>query len=232
MLRPRRSDTRFASSRITSVFPYSNAMAAALLSLTPARPDYAICVKLSPRLAAAMDPIGSLGEGGVLSVSGPPSFAAKWLLPRLDSFEQRSPGNRRSRLGVDGDRRLQARSNRRRNRLRARRIWRRLPGKAADGNSNSGLQSRPGWATWSCEPHAISLYAGPTTTARRLIPSCPNRDSWMRAASVHDANVERGPRFNQSNLVIELAILGRGVALAKVTLWAGRYPSRTPGVAG
>ena len=50
--------------------------------------------------------------------------------------------------------------------------------------------------------------------------SCPNWDSWMRAAGVHDADVERGPRFNQSSLVIESAILGRGVALARSTLVA------------
>jgi LysR family glycine cleavage system transcriptional activator len=41
---------------------------------------------------------------------------------------------------------------------------------------------------------------------------------WMRAAGVDDAEVDRGPRFNQASLVIESAILGRGVALAKSTL--------------
>ena len=34
------------------------------------------------------------------------------------------------------------------------------------------------------------------------------------------AEVERGPRYNQSSLVIESAVLGRGVALAKSTLAA------------
>jgi LysR family glycine cleavage system transcriptional activator len=49
-------------------------------------------------------------------------------------------------------------------------------------------------------------------------PSCPNWDMWLRAAGVDDAEVDRGPRFNQASLVIESAILGRGVALAKSAL--------------
>src|ERR1700677_1264080 len=42
-------------------------------------------------LSAAMDAIGSLGETGTLSVSVAPSFAAKWLLPRLEAFEREQP---------------------------------------------------------------------------------------------------------------------------------------------
>jgi LysR family glycine cleavage system transcriptional activator len=51
-------------------------------------------------------------------------------------------------------------------------------------------------------------------------PSCPNWEMWLRAAGVDDAEVDRGPRFNQASLVIEAAILGRGVALAKSALAA------------
>ncbi len=43
------------------------------------------------KLSAAIDAIESLGEAGVLSVSVAPSFAAKWLLPRLDSFQRAHP---------------------------------------------------------------------------------------------------------------------------------------------
>jgi LysR family transcriptional regulator, glycine cleavage system transcriptional activator len=42
-------------------------------------------------LSSAMDAIGSLGETGTLSVSVAPSFAAKWLPPRLESFEREHP---------------------------------------------------------------------------------------------------------------------------------------------
>ena len=43
------------------------------------------------RLGAAMDAIDLLGEAGVLSISVAPSFAAKWLLPRLDCFQSAHP---------------------------------------------------------------------------------------------------------------------------------------------
>src|SRR5436189_173790 len=45
--------------------------------------------------------------------------------------------------------------------------------------------------------------------------SCPTWEMWLRAAGVSDVDHTRGPRFNQSSLVLEAAILGRGVALAK-----------------
>src|SRR5690348_10422810 len=43
------------------------------------------------RLAAAVGEIDSLGLAGILTVSVAPSFAAKWLLPRLDSFQAKHP---------------------------------------------------------------------------------------------------------------------------------------------
>jgi LysR family glycine cleavage system transcriptional activator len=41
---------------------------------------------------------------------------------------------------------------------------------------------------------------------------------WLKAAGVFGVDASRGPKFNQSSLVIEAAIAGRGVALAKATL--------------
>jgi len=43
---------------------------------------------------------------------------------------------------------------------------------------------------------------------------------WFSAAKVKDADWNRGPRFTQSSLVLEAAIHGKGVALAKATLAA------------
>jgi LysR family glycine cleavage system transcriptional activator len=43
------------------------------------------------KLMGAMDAIDQLGETGVLNVSAAPSFAAKWLLPRLDGFQKAHP---------------------------------------------------------------------------------------------------------------------------------------------
>lgn len=46
-------------------------------------------------------------------------------------------------------------------------------------------------------------------------PSCPDWASWLRARSVKGVDSARGPRLNQGVLVIEAAASGRGVALAK-----------------
>jgi LysR family glycine cleavage system transcriptional activator len=51
-------------------------------------------------------------------------------------------------------------------------------------------------------------------------PSCPTWDMWLKAARIGGIDASRGPRFNQSSLVLEAAILGRGVALAKAALAA------------
>ena len=48
--------------------------------------------------------------------------------------------------------------------------------------------------------------------------SCPDWQMWLAARGVKGVDGTRGPRFNQSSLVIEAAMGGRGVALAKRTL--------------
>jgi LysR family glycine cleavage system transcriptional activator len=48
--------------------------------------------------------------------------------------------------------------------------------------------------------------------------SCPDWQMWLAARGVKGFDANRGPRFNQSSLVIEAAVSGRGVALAKRTL--------------
>src|SRR6202012_4275327 len=48
--------------------------------------------------------------------------------------------------------------------------------------------------------------------------SCPDWAMWLAARGVRGVDGTRGPRFNQSSLVIEAAVGGRGVALAKRAL--------------
>jgi LysR family glycine cleavage system transcriptional activator len=48
--------------------------------------------------------------------------------------------------------------------------------------------------------------------------SCPDWVMWLTARGVRGFDANRGPRFNQSSLVIEAAVAGRGVALAKRAL--------------
>ena len=58
--------------------------------------------------------------------------------------------------------------------------------------------------------------------------TCPNWPMWLKAAGVAVLEAARGPRFNQSSLVLEAAILGRGVALAN-RLWPTPIRGGPPG---
>jgi LysR family transcriptional regulator, glycine cleavage system transcriptional activator len=173
------------------------------------------------KLAAAIDAIDSLGETGLLNVSVAPSFATKWLLPRLQSFHDTHPS-----IDVHV-----AASNQ-------------LADFARDG---ADLAIRYGAGSYAdlhveklltesvipvCSPALIKTSGGLKTAADlgnfTLLhddspdadPSCPNWEMWLRAAGAPDVDFSRGPRFNQSAMVIEAAILGRGVGLAKSTLAA------------
>jgi LysR family glycine cleavage system transcriptional activator len=56
--------------------------------------------------------------------------------------------------------------------------------------------------------------------------SCPTWEMWLKAAGVEGVDATRGPRFNQPSLVLEAAILGQGVALAKSTIAAADLAER------
>ncbi|HEY1941656.1 MAG TPA: transcriptional regulator GcvA [Roseiarcus sp.] len=172
------------------------------------------------RLSDAMDAIASLGEAGALTVSVAPSFAAKWLLPRLGAFE---------RLHPEIDVHVSASMNLvdfARDRVDV--AVRYGPGGYPDVFFEKLLTET---VIPVCSP---ALLEGRMLRAPRDLldlpllhddspdndPSCPSWDMWLRAAGVEGADVERGPRFNQASLVIEAAILGRGVALAKSALAA------------
>lgn len=173
------------------------------------------------RLAAAMDAIDALGERGTLRVSVAPSFAAKWLLPRLHDFETAHP-----EIDVHVSSSMQ------------------LVDFARDGTD---LAIRYGAGNYPelvverllseevvpvCAPELIKgdrpLDSAADLKNFTLLhddspdndPSCPNWEMWLRAAAAEGVDGARGPRFNQSSLVIEAAVLGRGVALAKHRLAA------------
>ena len=172
------------------------------------------------RLSDAMEAIASLGEAGALSVSVAPSFAAKWLLPRLQSFEHEHP-----EIDVHVSASMQL-VDFARDRIDV--AVRYGAGGYPDVFFEKLLTES---VTPVCSP--ALLRGQPLHAPRDLLkltllhddspdndPSCPNWDMWLRAAGVDDGDVERGPRFNQASLVIEAAVLGRGVALAKSALAA------------
>ncbi len=170
------------------------------------------------KLTAAMDAIGSLGEAGTLTVSVAPSFAAKWLLPRLGSFAREHPD---IDVHVSASMQLVEFS---RDRIDV--AIRYGPGGYADVFFEKLL---PETVIPVCRPDLLegkALDSAKALAGFTLLhddspdndPSCPTWDMWLRAAGVDGADAERGPRFNQASLVIEAAVLGRGVALAKSAL--------------
>ncbi|MGD8326295.1 MAG: transcriptional regulator GcvA [Sphingomonadales bacterium] len=155
-------------------------------------------------------------RSSTLTISVAPSFASKWLLPRIERFYGSAPNM---------DVRIQA-SNQLVN----------------FAEENVDLAIRYGAGDYPdlvveklIEEHVFPVCApsfleanGGLKDARSLAnttlihddsseedPSCPTWGMWLRAAGVEVDDIQRGLHFNQSNMAIEAAALGKGVALAK-----------------
>jgi len=168
------------------------------------------------RLSDAISQLETLGEGGVITVSVAPSFAVKWLVPRLDRFQEQFP-NVDVRVAASNQLANFANDN-------------------VDVAIRYGSGRYPDLEVERLLPEAIFPVASPELAARLKTPadlasvtlvhddspdddqSCPTWQMWLRAAGFSDVDWNRGPRFTQSSLVLEAALHGKGVALAKATL--------------
>ncbi|MGQ0665233.1 MAG: transcriptional regulator GcvA [Pseudomonadota bacterium] len=171
------------------------------------------------RLLTAIDQLGTVGHGGVLTVSVAPSFAAKWLVPRLDRFQSAHPD---IDVRVSASMQLVDFATNDVD-LAIRYGAGRYPGLVVDLLLRDTVYP-------ACSPTLLKGEKGfRTPSDMRFQPmlhddspdddmTCPTWPMWLRAAGIEGVDASRGPRFNQSSLVIEAAILGRGVALAKSTL--------------
>lgn len=170
------------------------------------------------RLAEAASLLTAAVDGRRLTLTAPPSFAAKWLVPRLGLFERQHPQ-------VD--------------------VWLSagielvdLTAGEVDVAIRYGAGRYPGLEVRrlmsetvipvvSPELRAENPLVGPQDLAHHVLlhdgspdldDSCPDWSMWLAARGLKSVDGMRGPRFNQSSLVIEAAANGRGVALAKRTL--------------
>lgn len=154
-------------------------------------------------------------EAGVLTVSVLPSFAAKWLVPRLGLFRRRCP---------EVDVRVSA-SPRvvdfRREDVDV--AIRHGPGGYAGLHSEWLLS---GGIFPVCSP---SLMGGeqplrtPADLARMtLLHSDPPDDwqIWLQTHGITGINAQRGPRFSDDGLMLDAAIDGQGVAISRQALVA------------
>jgi LysR family glycine cleavage system transcriptional activator len=170
------------------------------------------------RLAEAASLLTAAVDGRRLTLTAPPSFAAKWLVPRLGRFEAAHPQ-------VD--------------------VWLSADMDLVDfATSDVDLAIRYGAGPYpgleairlinetvipvmSPELMAANPIRSPADLTRHVLlhdgspdadESCPDWQMWLAARGVRGVDATRGPRFNQSSLVIEAAMNGRGVGLAKRTL--------------
>lgn len=172
--------------------------------------------------ASIMTAVAQVNEdetGLPLRVSVAPSFALKWLLPRLHRLREQH---------ADFDLRLSTTTA--------------LVDFARDeadcairfgSGAYEGLHAEVLLSDFVLPVCSPSLLAGPHALTdpamlrhhtllhddgEAIDSSAPDWRSWLKAAGLHDIDAGRGPRFDQALMVIEAAIAGQGVALARSNL--------------
>ena len=189
-----------------------------LLLTDPAQTALPALREAFDRLAEAASMLTAAVDGRRLTVSVAPSFAAKWLVPRLGKFEALHPQ-------VD--------------------VWVSAGMELVDFASGEidlavryGTGRYPGLEVIRLMQETVIAVASPKLLEAHPLDalqdladqvllhdgspdadeSFPDWTMWLAARGVKGVDGARGPRFNQSSLVIEAAVGGRGVALAKRTL--------------
>ncbi len=174
------------------------------------------------RIVQSVADLSAPDLGRPLTVSVPPSFATKWLVPRLERYKAAHPGQ---------DVRIVASMA--------------LADLAADGVDCAiryGGGVYPGVAVERLLTEAVIPVCSPALMAGAHPPdrlenlphhtllhddspdddaSCPDWRMWLRAAGISTVNPLQGLSFDQSSLVLEAALAGQGVALAKARLADG-----------
>ncbi|MEM6413630.1 MAG: transcriptional regulator GcvA [Pseudomonadota bacterium] len=171
------------------------------------------------RLDEASQILAAPGDAHRLNVSVAPSIASKWLVPRLDRFHHRHPD---IEIWVSADMELVD---------------------FAANDVDLAIRYGPGGYEGLAEDLLMAETILPVCSPRLLTgdhplrtpddlkhhplihdgspdkdESAPTWPMWLKAAGVTGVDGTRGLKFNQSSLVIEAAVAGKGVALAKSAL--------------
>ena len=166
------------------------------------------------KLADAVEHLTQDQEAGVLTVSSAPTFAQKWLLPRLPDFADKHPQ-------IDL-------------RLDASLLSRDFERDGIDIGIRLGLGDYPGLHAERVFGEQVSVVCSPKlligetplkTPADlkhvRLLHvdwgqfsvPLPDWQMWLKAAGLEDMSVKHGPTFTVENMAVEAAAAGNGVAL-------------------
>ncbi len=171
------------------------------------------------KLTEAAQILAKKADAGRLTVSVAPSFASKWLVPRLDKFQELHPE-------ID--------------------VWVSADMNVVDfavDDVDVAIRYGAGAYVGLITEHLMAEKIVPVCSPQLLTgdnplrkpedlkhhtllheastekdPGCPTWPMWLKAAGVCHKEGERGLKFNQSSLVIEAAVAGKGVALAKSAL--------------
>ena len=178
-------------------------------------------VEAFERMHEALKEIARVGQDGRLTVSVAPSLASKWLVPRLDRFTALHP---EIDVLVSASMTLTD-----------------FEAEDIDCAIRYGAGRYPGLVVEKLMAESVLPVCSPSLLKDKkqlktpadlqhftLLhddspdqdPSCPDWRMWLRAAGTEHVGARRGLHFNQSSLVVEAAISGRGVALAKARLAA------------
>jgi LysR family glycine cleavage system transcriptional activator len=167
------------------------------------------------RIAVGTDRLMQRQSSGVLTVSTSPDFAAKWLVHRLGRFAEAHPGI---------DLRISATMHH-----------------VDFAREEVDLAVRHGDGNWAgldvvrmCSEHLFAI-CSPKLLSERQRLSKPSDvlkfpllhlddrqdwSKWLEAAGVAGAEPTHGPVLNRASMVIDAAVDGQGVALARTTLAA------------
>ncbi len=195
------------------------------LLLTEEAQRYAPALRAAfEQISAATEQLCAGGTGGALMLSTVPSFAAKWLVPRLGRFRAAHP---EIDLRISASLRLvdfaredfdvavrMGRGNYPGLRVDA------LFGEVMFPVCSPGLLTgpkplgRPEDLRHHVLLHDVDVFA----SAFSSVPQAWRL--WLERAGVHDIDVERGPVFEDSAMLLDAAIEGQGVALGRSALVA------------
>ncbi len=166
-------------------------------------------------LHAGNDYLASSQQSGVLTVSVSPNFAAKWLVHRLGDFIAGHP-DIELRISASLQHVDFSRSD-------------------IDMSVRHGEGNWPGLEVTQLCPELIYPVCSPAFIERYGCPIDPSDLSglpllhdrsrqdwpmWFAAAGVNQAKVPSGPQFDQTSMVIDAAVEGHGIALARSALAA------------
>lgn len=167
------------------------------------------------RIAAGTERLLQRQSAGALTVSTSPNFASKWLVHRLGRFAEAHPG-------------IDLRVSATLHHVDFAREDVDLAIRHGDGQA-SGLHVTRLCAevlTPVCSPKLLRGRGGlrtPADLARHTLLHVGDRNDWVHwldAAGVSGIDLSRGPVLNQASMILDAAVDGQGVALARSALAA------------